>query len=115
MPNNDPRTIASRIAQQAFTPQSIIFAISMPVKAMTEPTDKSMPPERITTIAPMDATPRYALSCNRFRKTRKEPKLRKLAMPMAYASRNTRIVAPIGTKRTGICGFFMRRLLSPCG
>src|SRR5256885_10022943 len=51
-------------------------AIRMLVNATTAPTDRSMPPERITNVAPTAAIPRKALSPNRFTITRSEEKFR---------------------------------------
>ena len=58
MPNRMPITSASAIAQSALQPDSIIFAIRMLVKAMIEPTERSMPPVRITRAVPITAMPR---------------------------------------------------------
>ena len=44
------------------------------VSAMTEPTDRSMPPERITKVMPTATMHRKALSISRLRKTWLEKK-----------------------------------------
>ncbi len=49
--------------------------MSMPTKATIEPTERSMPPDRITNDSPTAATPTNALSPNRFTITRGVPKL----------------------------------------
>ena len=50
-------------------------ADTMVVSAMTEPTDRSMPPEMMTKVIPMAVTPRKALSMKKLRKTWSEKKL----------------------------------------
>ena len=58
MPNRMPITSARAIATRALLPVAIIFAIRMLVKAMMEPTERSMPPVRITSAVPITAMPR---------------------------------------------------------
>jgi len=43
-----------------------------PVKAITDPMDRSIPPERMTKVMPTAAIPRKALSVSRFDITRVE-------------------------------------------
>ncbi len=45
-------------------------ATKTPEKAITEPTLRSMPPDRITTVMPTATMPRYALSVRRLPITR---------------------------------------------
>lgn len=47
-----------------------ITARKTPVKAMTEPIDRSMPPEMMTKVMPTAAMPRKALSVKRLPMTR---------------------------------------------
>src|SRR3954468_12064728 len=65
-------------------------------KATIEPTERSMPPERITKVAPMAATPRKALSPTRFTRTRREPKLENEMQPRTYRAIRTKAVARRG-------------------
>ena len=57
-----PPRIITGIVMTAGTPSDSIRAQSMPVNAMTEPTDRSMPPVRITKVMPTARISRYALS-----------------------------------------------------
>ncbi len=49
-------------------------AETMVVSAITEPTDRSMPPDRITKVMPTATTMRKALSISRLRNTCAEKK-----------------------------------------
>ena len=44
----------------------------MPLKPATAPTDRSIPPLKITSVMPMAAIPRKALSVSRLVRTRQE-------------------------------------------
>ncbi len=68
-------------------------AIRTLVKPMTEPTDRSMPPERITKVMPTAAMPRNALSVSRLPRTRVESMFGNWMMHTAYASRKITSVA----------------------
>ncbi|MNL45209.1 hypothetical protein D3C87_1678380 [compost metagenome] len=52
--------------------QLISTAISTPVKPMTAPTERSMPPERMTKVMPTAVMPRKALSVRKLPRTRVE-------------------------------------------
>jgi hypothetical protein len=74
-PNSAPPASSNGISSSGgqcarSTPQ----ASSMVVKATTEPTDRSMPPDRITKLMPIATTSRKALSISRLRNTWPEKK-----------------------------------------
>ena len=56
-------------------------AMRILVKAMTEPTERAIPPEMITKVAPTAATPMNALSPKRLTSTRSDPKFGKKTQP----------------------------------
>jgi hypothetical protein len=79
VPKSVPSPRAIAIARSGCSAGSVpvpftSVAIRMLVQAMTAPTDKSIPPERMTNVTPTAATPRNALSETKFRKTRAEKK-----------------------------------------
>ena len=53
-----PLRIISGTATAAGTPCAITLAQRMPVKAMTDPTERSMPPVRMTKVMPTASTSR---------------------------------------------------------
>ena len=55
--------------------RSIDSATNTVVKPITEPTERSMPPEMMTKVMPVATTPRKALSVRRLATTRVEAKL----------------------------------------
>lgn len=62
-PKAQPITNTSGNASSGERPKSpITFARNTPVKAITEPTERSIPPERITKVMPTAIIPRKALS-----------------------------------------------------
>ena len=75
VPNPAPAASPIAMAASGWSPAcSTSAATSTLVKAMTEPIERSIPPERITKVAPIAATPRNALSTSRFRATAHEAK-----------------------------------------
>src|SRR5665213_1425403 len=72
-PNRVAITKASAKAMRGGMPNQVIKTESNTlVKPTTAPTDKSMPPEIITNVAPTATIPRKELSVNRFVNTRTE-------------------------------------------
>jgi hypothetical protein len=75
-PNDAARPRMSMKARYGLSPyRSMVTARNTPVKAMTDPTDRSMPPDRITKVMPTATMPRKALSVRRLPITRVEAKL----------------------------------------
>ncbi|CKU68729.1 Uncharacterised protein [Mycobacterium tuberculosis] len=69
-PKAVPITSTSGITTPGLQPCfSTSEADTMVVNAITEPTDRSMPPERITKVMPTATTMRKALSISRLRNT----------------------------------------------
>ena len=64
-------------------------AETMVVSAMTEPTERSMPPEMMTKVIPMAVTSRKALSMKRLRKTCSEKKESKVTDPAPNITTNS--------------------------
>ena len=83
VPNSAPISREAEIAANGCTPFPTKDAIRILVNATTAPTDRSMPPERMTNVAPTAATPRKALSPTRFTPTRSEPKFGNEIQPTA--------------------------------
>jgi hypothetical protein len=62
------------IARNGSHPACTSLAIKIPTKAIIDPTERSMPPERITNDSPTAATPTKAMSFSKFTMTRGVPK-----------------------------------------
>jgi hypothetical protein len=62
-------TSTTAIAAYGFQPAASSAAETIVVSAITAPTDRSMPPERITNVMPTATMHRNALSMIRFRNT----------------------------------------------
>ena len=74
-PKAQPITSTSGKAASGEIPQKpIALARKTPVKAITDPTDRSIPPERITKVMPTAMIPRKALSVRILQITRVEAK-----------------------------------------
>ncbi len=74
-PKAQPITSTSGKATSGEIPQKpIALARKTPVKAITDPTDRSIPPERITKVMPTAMIPRKALSVRILQITRVEAK-----------------------------------------
>ena len=74
-PKAQPITSTSGKATSGDIPQKpIALARKTPVKAITDPTDRSIPPERITKVMPTAMIPRKALSVRILQITRVEAK-----------------------------------------
>ena len=74
-PKAQPITSTSGNATSGDIPQKpIALARKTPVKAITDPTDRSIPPERITKVMPTAMIPRKALSVRILQITRVEAK-----------------------------------------
>ncbi|MNP47580.1 hypothetical protein D3C76_1416420 [compost metagenome] len=69
VPNNTPMIKTSRITIIGGQPCCSRLADTIVVKAIMEPTDKSIPPETITKVMPTAAISRKALSINRLSST----------------------------------------------
>jgi len=69
-PNAVPISSTSGMATMGFQPRcSTSAASTMVVSATTDPTERSMPPDRITNVMPTATMMRKALSISRLRKT----------------------------------------------
>ena len=68
-PNAAPVASTSAIAAYGFQPALSSEATNMVVSAMTAPTDRSMPPDRITNVIPTATMHRNELSITRLRNT----------------------------------------------
>ena len=79
--------------------RSIRLATITLVNAITAPTERSIPPDRITKVAPAAATPRNALSTRRLRSTAQEAKFGNDSAPMRNATTSTVAVAVSGIER----------------
>ena len=80
-PKAAPITSTSGIASSGLTPRGpISMARNTPVKAMTAPTDRSMPPERMTKVMPTATIPKKALSVRILQMIRVDRKAGKLVM-----------------------------------
>ena len=74
-PKAQPITSTSGKAISGDIPQKpIALARKTPVKAIADPTERSMPPERITNVMPTAIMPRKALSVRILQMTRVEAK-----------------------------------------
>ena len=74
-PKAQPITSTSGKATSGEIPQKpIALARKTPVKAITDPTDRSIPPERLTKVMPTAMIPRKALSVRILQITRVEAK-----------------------------------------
>ena len=74
-PKAQPITSTSGKATSGEIPQKpIALARKTPVKAITDPTDRASPPERITKVMPTAMIPRKALSVRILQITRVEAK-----------------------------------------
>jgi hypothetical protein len=71
-PNVTPIASASKAAAAGCQPLATSTAVKIDVKPTTAPTDKSMPPEKMTSVRPTAAIPRVALSVNNPVKTHGE-------------------------------------------
>ncbi len=69
-PSEAPSTSARAMTAAGLTAwRSSSVAESMVVSAITDPTERSMPPERMTNVIPMAVMTRNALSTKRLRNT----------------------------------------------
>ena len=68
-PSVTPTSSTSAITGTGLHPAASSFAASTPDSATTEPTERSMPPVRITKVIPTASTMRKALSTNRLSTT----------------------------------------------
>ncbi len=68
-PSPAPSTRTATITSGAGQPARSVDAVTMVDSATTAPTDRSMPPLRITNVIPTARTTRKALSMNRFATT----------------------------------------------
>ena len=74
-PNAQPIASTSGNATSGEIPQKpIAFARNTPVNAITDPTERSIPPERITNVIPTAMMPKKALSVRILQITRVEAK-----------------------------------------
>ena len=80
----------------AFQPCCSSVALTIMDSATTAPTERSMPPVRITKVMPTASTIRKVLSMKRFRKTWPERKLGYIPAPTANMARNRPTVASVG-------------------
>ncbi|MNF75848.1 hypothetical protein D3C84_579340 [compost metagenome] len=79
-PKPAPSTSTRGMASSGLTPRSpMSLASSTPVKAMTAPTERSMPPERMTKVMPTATMPRKALSVSMLQMMRVDMKAGKEA------------------------------------
>jgi hypothetical protein len=85
---------------------SISVAMKIVVKARTEPTLRSMPPDRMTKVMPTAMTPTCALFMNRFTTTRMERKFVKKIEKTPKSAISTNAVTSMGRFSRRI---FMRR------
>ena len=81
-------------------------AETMVVSAMTEPTERSIPPEMMTNVMPMAVMARNALSMKKLRKTCSEKNPSNRSEPAPYMNRNRPRVTAMGS-----CFAFRR---NPC-
>ncbi len=88
--------IKAKAAGGARFQRSIATAMNIDVKAATAPTERSIPPEMITTVMPTAAIPNTALSVSRSPITRPESTTGKRAAQRARAAQNTPSVASDG-------------------
>jgi hypothetical protein len=72
-PRPAPASTASGQASAGCSPRPMTsVAVKIDVHPITAPTERSMPPEKITSVIPTAAMPRNALSAKRFTSTRAE-------------------------------------------
>jgi hypothetical protein len=94
IPIKVPAPIAISIAKPGATPDiSVSEEIIIVVRATTEPTERSMPPDRITRLIPVADTSKNDLSINRLRKVCKEKKPRNDMEPIIKARKNNAVAA----------------------
>ncbi len=74
-PMSEPTSTTSGITTPAGTPARSRYAAVTPDSASTEPTERSMPPVRMTNVIPTASTMRNALLMNRFASTPTDRKL----------------------------------------
>src|SRR5690606_6840147 len=67
-----------------------------PVSAITAPTDKSIPPDKITKVMPTAAIIKNALSLSKLKNTRELPKPSNCTEPMANNTKNKQQVTASG-------------------
>ena len=96
-PNAVPISSTSGMATMGFHPRcSTNAASTMVVSATTEPTERSMPPDRITNVMPTATMMRKALSISRLRKTWAEKKPVYSTEPSVAMATNSEMVAASG-------------------
>src|SRR5688500_1764623 len=98
-PNNPPATTSIGMTTHGFQPSFVNAAAAIVVSARTEPTDRSMPPVRITNVMPIATIARKALSIARLRKTCGARKESYCAAPYTTSAMNSTRVATSGTMR----------------
>ena len=82
-PNPTPNAIIIAPDARGCQPSVSSRAMTIPTKPIIEPTDRSMPPERITKVDPIAAMMMKALSVRRSPSTCVDRKYRKLNAPTA--------------------------------
>jgi len=96
-PNAVPISSTSGMAAIGFQPRcSTSAASTMVVSATTEPTERSIPPDRITNVMPTATMMRKALSISRLRNTWAEKNPVYSAEPSVAMAMNSEMVAASG-------------------
>ena len=96
-PNTVPITNTSGMAAVGLQPwRSTSDASTIVVNATTEPTDRSMPPDRMTNVMPTATITRKALSISRLRNTCAEKKPGYSTEPAVAMTVNSAMVAARG-------------------
>ena len=95
-PSPPPMTRTRKMTAAGFQPCWRSVALTIIDSATTAPTDRSMPPVRITNVMPTASTIRKVLSMKRFRNTWPERKLGYMPAPTANMAMKSPRVARVG-------------------
>jgi hypothetical protein len=91
-----PVSSTRAITTEGFHPASRSAAAIIIERATTDPTERSIPPVRMTKVMPTASTIRKVLSMRRLRKTCPDRKPGYIPAPMANIARNSPMVARVG-------------------